>query len=83
MCCYEQEHVQKRTTRSQKINNICDDEKLKIVKSRYVQAQDFVIYQKVLKAISHRYLYVIKDDKDSSNEHWVIVVLLINVYFIL
>ena len=82
MCRYEQEQVQKSTTRSQKIKNIRDDEKHKIVKSRYVQVQAFHAYQKVLKPISHRYLYVIKNAIDSSDEDRVIIVLSINVYFI-
>ena len=68
MCGYEQEQVQKRTTRSQKLKNIRNDEKLKIVKTRYVQVLDFDAYQNIFRAISHRYLYVIKDAKDSRDE---------------
>ena len=68
VCRYEQEQVIKRTTRSRKIKNIHDDEKLKIAKIKYSQAQDFNAYQKVLRAISHRYIYVIKDAKDSNDE---------------
>ena len=68
MCRYEQEQVQKRTTRSRKIKNIRDDEKLKIAKTKYIQDQDFNAYQKVLRTISHRYIFVIKDDKESSDE---------------
>ena len=47
MCRYEQKQVQKRTTRSRKIKNIRDDEKLKIAKTKYIQDQDFNAYQKV------------------------------------
>ena len=68
MCRYEQEQVQDRTTRSRKIKNIRDDEKLKIAKTKYIQDQDFNAYQKVLRAISHRYIFVIKDAKESSDE---------------
>ena len=44
---YEQEQAQKRTTRPRKIQNIRDDEKLKLVKRKYMQDQDFDAYQKV------------------------------------
>ena len=68
MCRYEQEQVQKRTTRSRKIKNIRDDEKLKIAKTKYIQDKGFNAYQKVLRAISHRYIFVIKDAKESRDE---------------
>ena len=57
MCLYEQEQVQKPTTRSQKIKAIRNNEKLRIPKTRYIQDQDFDTYQKVLRAIPHRYIY--------------------------
>ena len=47
---YEQEQVQKRTTRSRKIKNMRDDENLKIAKTKYIQDQDFNAYQKSLKS---------------------------------
>ena len=68
MCRYEQEQVQKRITRSRKIKNIRDDEKLKIAKTKYIQDQDFNTYQKVFRAISHWYIFVIKNAKESSDE---------------
>ena len=68
MCRYEQEQVQKRTTRSRKIKKIRDDEKLKIAKTKYIQDQNFNAYQKVLRAISRQYIFVIKDAKESSDE---------------
>ena len=48
MCRYEQEQVQKCTTRSRKIH---DDEKFKIAKTKY----NFNAYQKVLRAVYIRH----------------------------
>ena len=41
-----------------KNKNLRDDEKVKIAKTRYIQDQNFDAYQKVLRAISHRYLLI-------------------------
>ncbi|CAF2885444.1 unnamed protein product [Rotaria sp. Silwood2] len=68
MIRHEQEQAQKRTTRPRKAKNIRDDEKLKSAKTKYIQDQDFNAYQKVLRSISHRYIDVLKDAKDSSDE---------------
>ncbi len=68
MIRHEQEQAQKRTTRSRKARNIRDDEKLLLAKGKYIQDQDFDAYQKVLRSISHRYIDVLKDAKDSSDE---------------
>ncbi len=59
---------QQRTTRPRKARNIHDDEKLLLAKRKYIQDQDFDAYQKVLRSISHRYIDVLKDAKDSSDE---------------
>ena len=48
------------------LKNIHDDEKFKIAKTRYIQDQDFDAYENVLRAISHWYIYVIKDGKDED-----------------
>ncbi|CAF1129795.1 unnamed protein product [Rotaria magnacalcarata] len=68
MCRYEQEQAQQRTTRPRKGKYIQDDMKLMLAKKKYIQDEDFDSYQKVLRAISHRYIYIIKDTKDSSDE---------------
>ena len=42
-------------------------------KAKYMQDKDFDAYQKVLRALSHRYINVIEDATDSSDEgsfHW-------------
>jgi hypothetical protein len=68
MIRHEQEQAQKRTARPRKARNIRDDEKLLLAKRQYIQDQDFDTYQKVLRSISHRYIDVLKDAKDSSDE---------------
>ncbi|CAF1585882.1 unnamed protein product [Didymodactylos carnosus] len=68
MCRHEQEQVQKRITRPRKMKNICDDVKLKLAKTKYIEDEDFDRYQKVLRALSHRYIDVIKDAGDSNDE---------------
>ena len=45
-----------------------DDEKLKLGKNKYILDKDFDAYQKVLRSISHRYIDILKDTIDSSNE---------------
>ncbi|CAF0908763.1 unnamed protein product [Rotaria sordida] len=65
---HEQEQAQKRTTRLRKAKNVRDDEKLILAKRKYIQDQDFNSYQKVVQSISHRYIDVLKDAKDSSDE---------------
>ena len=56
----------KRTTKPRKPINIRDDEKLKSAKMKYIQDQDFNACQKVLRSISHRYIDVLKDTKNST-----------------
>ncbi|CAF3764873.1 unnamed protein product [Rotaria magnacalcarata] len=68
MCRYEQEQAQKRTTRPRKGKYIQDDNKLMLAKKKYIEDQDFDTYQKTLRAVSHRYIHIIKDAKDSSDE---------------
>ncbi|CAF1154928.1 unnamed protein product [Rotaria sordida] len=68
MCRVEQEQAQKRSTRSRKARYARDDEKLKLAKTKYMQDKDFDAYQKVLRALSHRYINVIEDATDSSDE---------------
>ncbi|CAF0927876.1 unnamed protein product [Didymodactylos carnosus] len=68
MCHYEHEQAQKRTTRPRKMKNIRDDVKLKLAKTKYIEDKDFDRYQKVLRALSHRYIDVIKDAGDNINE---------------
>ena len=68
MCRYEQEQAQKRTTRPRRGKYIQDDNKLMLAKKRYIQDDDFDAYRKVLRSISHRYINVIRDAKDSSDE---------------
>ncbi|CAF1310902.1 unnamed protein product [Didymodactylos carnosus] len=68
MCRYEQEQAQKRTTRPRKTKNIRDGVKLKLAKTKDIEDKDFDSYQKVLRALSHRYIDVIKDAGDSSDE---------------
>ena len=68
MCRYEQEQAQKRTTRPRKGKYIQDDNKLMLAKKKYIQDEDFDAYQKTLRAVSHRYIKIIKDAKDSSDE---------------
>ena len=63
---HEQEQARKRTTRPWKAMNMCDDEKLKSEKIKYIQDQDFNAYPKDLRSISHRYIDILKDTKDSS-----------------
>ena len=50
------------------MKNIHDDEKLKLAKRKYIQDQDFNSYQSVLRSLSHRYIDVLQDAKDSSDE---------------
>jgi hypothetical protein len=68
MCRYEQEQAQKRSTRPRKGKYIQDDNKLMSAKKKYLQNKDFCAYQKVLRSISHRYIDIIKDAKDTSDE---------------
>ena len=68
MCRYEREQAQKRTTRPRKGKYIQDDNKLMLAKKKYIEDQDFDTYQKTLRAVSHRYIHIIKDAKDSSDE---------------
>ena len=68
ICRIEQEQAQKRSTRSRKARYARDDEKLKVAKAKYMQDKDFDAYQKVLRALSHRYINVIEDATDSSDE---------------
>ncbi|CAF3864671.1 unnamed protein product [Rotaria sordida] len=65
---YEQEQAQKRTTRRRKGRLIQDDNKLMYAEKKYVQDKDFGAYQKTLRSISHHYIHIIKDAKDSSDE---------------
>jgi hypothetical protein len=51
-----------------KVKNIQDDIKLISAKKLYIHDSDFDAYQKVLRSISHRYIKIIKDAKDSSDE---------------
>jgi hypothetical protein len=50
------------------MKDIRDDEKVKLAKRKYIQDQDFNSYQKVLRSLSHRYIDVLKDAEDSSDE---------------
>ncbi|CAF1545159.1 unnamed protein product [Rotaria sordida] len=68
MCRYEQEQAQKRTTRPRKRKYIQDDNKLMLAKKKYIQDEDFDAYQKTLRTVSHRYIHILKDAKDSSDE---------------
>jgi hypothetical protein len=68
MCRYEQEQAQKRSTQPRKNRYIQDDGKLILAKEKYLQDQDFDHYQRVLRAVSHRYINIIKGAKDSSDE---------------
>ena len=68
MCRYEQEQAQRRTTRPRKGKYIQNDIKLMSTKKSYIHDNDFDAYQKVLRSISHRYIKIIKDAKDSSDE---------------
>ncbi|CAF1594245.1 unnamed protein product, partial [Didymodactylos carnosus] len=68
MCRYEQEQAQKRTTRPRKGRYIHDDTKLILAKQKYIQSKDIDAYKTVLRSISHRYIRVLKDSKDSSDE---------------
>ncbi|CAF4835054.1 unnamed protein product, partial [Rotaria sp. Silwood1] len=64
ICRYELEQAQKRTTRPRKAKYTQDDNKLMLAKTKYIQDEDFDAYQKTLRAVSHRYIHVIKDAKD-------------------
>ena len=68
MIHHEQEQAQKRTTKPRKSINVRDDEKLKSAKIKYIQAQDFNAYQKVLRSISHCCIDILKDTKNSSDK---------------
>ena len=68
MCRYEQEQAQRRTTRPRKGKYIQDNIKLMSAKKSYIHDNDFDAYQKVLRSISHRYIKIIKDAKDSTDE---------------
>ena len=68
MIRHKQEQAQKRTTKPRKPINICDNEKLNSAKIKYIQGQDFNVYQKVVRSISHCYIDVLKDTKNSSDE---------------
>ena len=68
MCRYEQEQAQRTTTRPRKGKYIQDDIKLMSAKKSYIYDNDFDAYQKVLRSISHRYIKIIKDAKDSTDE---------------
>ncbi|UJR23426.1 hypothetical protein I4U23_026431 [Adineta vaga] len=68
MCRYEQEQAQKRTTRPRKGKYIQDDNKLMMGKKKYIQDSDFVFYQKFLRSVSHRYIDILKNTKDNSDE---------------
>ena len=68
MCRYEQEQAQRTITRPRKGKYIQDDIKLMSAKKSYIHDNDFDAYQKVLRSISHRYIKIIKDAKDSTDE---------------
>jgi hypothetical protein len=68
MCRYEQEQAQRRTTRPRRRKYIKDDLKLMCAKKRYSENHDYDSYQKILRTISHRYIDIVKDAKDSSDE---------------
>ena len=68
MCRYEQEQAQRRTSRPRKGKYVQDDNKLMSAKKEYIENQNFDVYQKVLQTISRRYIDIVKDVKDSSDE---------------
>ena len=68
ICRVEQEQAQKRSTRSRKARYAPDDEKVKLAKAKYMQDKHFDAYQKVLRTLYHRYINVIEDAIDNSDE---------------
>ena len=58
----------KGITKPRKPINIRDDEKRKSAKIKYIQDQDFNAYEKVLRSISHRYIDILKDTTNSSDD---------------
>ena len=41
-----------------------------LVKRNYAQDKEFNAYSTVLRTISHRYVPILKDGKDTSDEEW-------------
>ena len=73
MCCVEQKQARKCWTRPRKARCVRDDEELMSAKAKYLQDKDFDGDPKVLRALSHRYINVIEDARDNSDEdsfHW-------------
>ena len=68
MRCVEQEQIQKCSTRPRKARYACDDEKLKLAKAIYIQDKDLDDYQKVLRALSCRYINLIEDARNSNDD---------------
>ena len=68
MCRVAQEQTQKCATRSKETRYARDDEKLKVAKAKYMQYMGFDTCQKVLHALFHRYINVIEDARDNSDE---------------
>ena len=51
-----------------KARYIKDDNKLLLAKKQYIHDEDFAAYLKVLRSISHRYINILKDAQDVSDD---------------
>ena len=58
-----------KNKRTRKLITIRNDEKLKSTKIKSIQEQDINAYQKVLRRISHCYIDIFKDAKNSSDKN--------------